>query len=369
MMGGARQPLCERRLTDRGVSAAVGVVLLVAMVVITATVVGVTSLGVTEQLDQPGPLDGQIKLEPDAAGTSAYVQGVRSPVEIRINGETVYTATPGDTGEELFLPTAPGDKVTVVSSGAKQEVLLRETVDPASGDYMLHYPLVAGSGTQISDESEHSNYAELGKYDGSSFTPGASTRPSWVETADGTGLRFDGPGSDQAAKTTGIELNEDDEVEQFTVAVKFNSHSNTGDIQQLVEHRNGSASWEWFMESDVANVGAADEFAVDFEVHFPDNQITRTDPLTRGNTHVVVGTYTGENMNLYVNGSKQDSRSVSGDLSGDPAYMGDLWVGADLDCGCGQYLDGDLYELRLYYTALDDDEVQRVSDAMMTGTE
>jgi hypothetical protein len=338
--------------------------LLLAIVVVTAAVIGMTSMGVTDQLDQPSPLDGQISFEPDSAGTSAYVKGVDSPVEIRINGETIYTATPADIGDELFLPTAPGDEVTVVSAGPKQEVLLRKTVDPASGDYMLHYPLVAGSGTQVSDKSENSNFAELGEYDGSSFDTGTGTHPSWTSTSEGTALRFDGPGSNHAAKTNGIELSEDDEVNEFTIAVKFNSHSDTGNIQQLVEHRNPSESWEWFLESDVVNAGGPDEFAVDYEVHFPNNQIARTDPLKRGNTHVIVGTYTGDEMHLYVNGSKHDSETVSGSLSGDPAFMGDLWVGADLDCGCGQYLDGDLYEVRLYYTALDDEEVEQVTTAM-----
>jgi hypothetical protein len=264
------------------------------------------------------------------------------------------------------LPTAPGDKVTVVSSGPKQEVLLRKTVDPTSADYMLHYPLVNGSGTTITDESEHSNFAELGEHDGSddrSIDTGGD-HPSWVTTSQGTALRFDGPSSDHAAKTTGIELNEEDTVEEFTVAVTFDSHQDTGDIQQLVEHNNGS-NWEWFLETDVANVGGPDEFAVDYEVHYPTNQVTRTDPLQRGNTHTVVGSYDGEEINLYVNGSKQDTKSVSGSLSGDPAQMGDLWVGADLDCSCGQYLDGDLYEVRLYYTALDDEEVEQLSTAMM----
>jgi flagellin-like protein len=349
---------------DRGVSPTIGIVLLVAIVVVMAAVVGGLSLGMSDRLDQPSPLDAQIALEPDSAGTEAYVQSVDSPVEIRINGETIYTAAPQDTGEELFLPTAPGDEVSVVSAGPKQEVLLRQTIDPSSADYMLHYPLVDGSGTTITDESNHDNDAELGEWDGSSFNTGTGTRPSWVDTPDGTALRFDGPSSEEAAKTNAVELNEDDEVDSFTVAVKFNSHESTGSTQQLVEHHNTADNWAWYLETETG--GASGEFEIEYEVHWPSAQSARTDPLAHNATHVVVGTYDGEELDLYVNGTAHvTGKELSSSVTADPAQMGDLWVGADLDYSPGQHLDGDLYEVRLYYTALDEDEVEGVSEAMM----
>jgi hypothetical protein len=349
---------------NRAVSPVIGIVLLVSIVVVMAAVVGGLSLGVSNQLDQPSPLDAQIALEPDAAGTDAVVKGVTSPVDVQINGETVYTATPGDTGEELFLPTAPGDKVTVVSSGPKQEVLLRETVDPASAEYMLHYPVVAGSGTTVTDRSAHGNHAKLGEWDGSSFNTGTGTRPSWVDLSDGTALRFDGPSSEEAAKTNGVQLNEEDQVKSFTVAVEFNSHQPTGSTQQLVEHHNTTDNWAWYLETE--NGGGADQFEVEYEVHWPSAQSARTDPLDHGSRHVVVGTYDGEELDLYVNGTAHvTGKELDGSLTADPAQMGDLWVGADLDYSPGQHLDGDMYEVRLYYTALDEDEVEQLSTAML----
>jgi flagellin-like protein len=356
----------KRPPSDRGLSSVVGVVLLVAIVIVTAAVVGLLSMGTAEQLDQPSPLDAQLSLEPDSAGTSAFVRSVQSPVEVRIDGETIYTVTPSDSGEELFLPTAPGDTVTVVSTGSKQELLLQQTVDPASGDYMLSYPLTAGSGTAVSDRSAHENDAELGELDGSGFSTGTGSHPSWVDTGEETALRFDG--QTDAARTNGVQLEEEDQVDEFTIAVKFNSRGSTGGVQQIVEHSTENEpvqDWAWYFETDGGNAGGPDEFAVDYEVHWPSATVATTDPLKRGNTHVLVGTYDGEELDLYVNGSAQvTGKELSSSLTADPAQMGDLWVGADIDCRC-QHFDGDMYEVRLYYTALDDDEVEQVSTAMM----
>ena len=163
----------------------------------------------------------------------------------------------------------------------------------------------------------------------------------------------------------GIELDHADEVDEFTFAVKYEIEDDTGDVQQLIEHYDSDGStWEWYAETDGAFQDG--QYALDYETHHPDNQEIVTEyQYDPGEVRTVVGTYDGEMMHLYVNGEEVDESpfELEDEFDGEPAKMGDLWVGADLD-GAEQYLDGKLYDVRLYFVEFDEQEVEVLHDSM-----
>lgn len=339
MVGNPCEPISSRS-TERGVSPVIGVVLLVSIVVLLAAVVGATTLGFSDELDGPSPTDAQISLESDGSGTNAVVQSVQSPVEIRVNGQPFTTVRPSDTGEELFLPTAPGDQVTVVSSGDTEEILLRETIDPASGNFVGYYTY-DGSGNTIEDQSSNDNDATI------------SGDPVRGSDANGTYLEFDG--QDDFATADSLTVSQTDEVSELSIAVKFRINGETGSIQQLVEHTTPTGE-EVFLETN--NNGP---FNLDYAVKFPEETVTTSGrPLETGEVYTAVGTFdesTGE-YKLYIDGTQVASGTHSRAIE-----LGQFRMARDDEANI-QHLDGRLYETRFYFTELSDDEVEQVTSAM-----
>jgi flagellin-like protein len=319
---------------DRGMSPVVGVALMVAITVLLAAVVGTMLLGLGDI-----PTSRQTETAVDLHGTNAGAELTPTVVgqrfEVRLNGDTLTILDQSSTGSTVFLPTAPGDEVLLVDEGDETSILLREEFEAGeAGDFVGYYTF-DGSGSTLEDGSRNANH---GDFQGD---------PQWVEDGTGTALDFDGAGD--YVQVDDLKTGNAD-VEAFTVATTFRLDRN-GEIQQLVEHSSGGE--EWHIETTSAD-------ALQFAVDWTGGHIVATadGELQTGETYVAVGTYDGETYRLYLDGTKVGESTYAS-----PVDMGSMRIGQD-DSGANQPLDGRLYGFRLYYTALDEDEVEMLTRVM-----
>lgn len=328
------------RGAERGLSPVVGVTLMVAITVLLAAVVIVMLTGAADP-DVAPTTDTAVSLDATNAGTDLSVDhSGGQEIDVQLNGETIATMDGDATGRTIFLPTAPGDEVHLVASNDHADVLVRETFDAGeAGDFVAYYPFDGGGGTVV-DRSMNEN-------DG---TPYGS--PQWVSDDNGSALEFDGADDDVQVdnlKTVGT-----GDVDEFTVAATVRVDG-TGSTQQVVEHKSADGD-EWHLET---NGDGGVQFAVDYVDGDSSTYIqSADDELQPGATHVVVGTYDGDSYRLYIDGTEVANGTREGD-----ADMGAMVLGED-DEGDNQNFDGRMYEFRLYYTAMDDHEVEMLTRAM-----
>ncbi|QLD84554.1 type IV pilin [Natronomonas halophila] len=330
---------------DRAVSPVIGVILMVAITVVLAAVIGVMALSLGET-----PPDQQVETVVDLHGTNAGAEltptAVGQTFQVRLNGETLTTLDQSSTGSTVFLPTAPDDEVLLVAEGDETSVLLREEFEAGeAGDFVGYYTF-DGSGSTLEDGSRNGNHGDL---------EGDGGGPQWVEDGNGTALSFDGTvdgsnESDDYVQVDDLKTEGTGDVEAFTVATTFRLDEN-GRVQQLVEHSSGSEEW---------HIETTGDDELQFGVNYGDDHFitTANDALQTGETYVAVATYDGETYRLYLDGTKANESTYES-----PVDMGSMRIGQD-DSGADQPLDGRLYEFRLYYTALDEDEVEMLTRAM-----
>jgi flagellin-like protein len=302
-----------RRGDRRGQSEVIGTLLLVAIVVVAGASVGLFALGLVNLGGPTGEL--VVETRETDAGVVVEPQAVGQEAEIRVGGTPVGRITPDGTGDDIFVPAAPGERVTVVAAEDGRTVLFAETVSEGdAGDFVAYYTFTAGSGDTLVDRSASDNDGTL------------RGDPTWVNDSEGAALAFDG--GDDHVTVDDLAATGTTNVTEFTVAAKYRI-TGGGDspnaVQQVAEHatpRAGS-NFEWFLE-----------------------------------THVVVGTYDGSSMRLYVDGTRVGQQPLGEDVE-----MGDLVIGADSDRS-SQFLEGRIYELRLYYTGMTDSEVRTLTAAV-----
>lgn len=320
----------------RGASPVIGVVLMVAITVVLAATIGVMALGFGDIGDRQ-TVETAVDLESTNAGTELTPAVIGQTVDVRLNDRTLATLDVGSAGESVFLPTAPGDEVTLVAEGDESSILVRESFDAGeAGDFVVYYSF-DGSGEDVDDRSLHGNHGERhGDGDG----------PERIDTQRGTALEFDGESQyvDVDELKTG-----DVDVETFTVAVTFELAA-TGEIQQLVEHNNEDE--EWHLET-TENDGL--QFALDWDDHVIK---TDDDAVDEGETYTAVGTYDGTTYRLYL-----DGELVAENTHDTAVDMGRMRLGKD-DSHDSQHLNGKMYEFRLYHTALDETEVEMLTRVM-----
>lgn len=323
---------------DRGMPPVVGNVLLVAVVVVVAVVLVTFSFTFLERTGTPSA-EAAFDVEETPAGLRLVPKALGTDVTVRLNGEPLRTVSADRAGQAVLVPTAPGDRLTVVSTDGDRSVLLERRIDDRSevGDLIAQYTFAAGSGTTLIDRSGNGNDGTL-KGD-----------PAWL--AGGGGLRFDGTRD----YVTVSDLSAPVDVEAFTVAVAYRQRGRgSDDIAQLVEH-----TWsgnEWFLETVAA--GGVDPYEMAYAVEYPRAEIRSGDRYDFGTAHVAVGTYDGRSYELYMDGTR-----VASGAHARPVDMGDLRIGRDFESAI-QYFDGDVYELRIYYRDLDADAVAALSTAM-----
>lgn len=325
---------------DRAVSQTVAAVLLVAIVVVLATIVGTMAFGFLDGLGAP-TAEASFEFGESPAGLTITPRAIGEAVEVRINGETVTRFEPDEAGETKLVPTARGDTVTIVSTEGDLSVLLEKQIDERSesGDLVAYYTFDSGGDTVV-DRSGNGNEGTL------------QNDPTWITENGRTGLAFDGDDDHVTVDdlSTGV-----GDVDAFTVAVTYRVEASTGDTQQLIEHHAASDS-EWYLETE--NHGS-DSYELEYSVDHTGNEFVRTGDLEHDETHVAVGTYDGSSFSLYLDGSE-----VADDSFSQPVEMGDLVIGADAPDGNSQFLDGRVYQIRLYYTALDPEAVASLTRAM-----
>jgi hypothetical protein len=330
----------------RGASTVVGVLLLVGVVVIVG---GVVALGALTFLDGTGApqATATFDYEETPVGLRMTPGAISTTVTVQLNGRDVATFEPDSAGQSVLLPTAPGDRITVVSRDRDRSVLVDRTVEGRSevGDFIAYYRFDGQDGdTTLVDRPGNDNNA----------TFRGDTPDSWTDSS----YEFDG--SDDFFEVENLNTPVSN-VSEFTIAVAY--ETNTGaQKQELVEHISGSDNWG--AELKPCNTGCSNSeyepvFFVDRAGGSQTGQIFAT-KRTENKRHVLVGTYdrsAGETT-VYIDGESEATGSFDSEIN-----MGEFYIGRDAE-GTSDYLDGEIYEIRLYYTSFDGEEVEVITNAM-----
>lgn len=332
---------------QRSASSVLGTILLVAVVVIIASVTFVGALAVLDGFGTP-TADASFEFEESPAGLVVRPTALGTDVVVQLNGREVDRIGSEEAGKSVLVPTAPGDTVTIVSQDGEQSVLVSREIDSRSniGDFIAYYPF-EDTGQTLADRSGNGNDATLnGDTDGWRTSSYQFTGDDYFEVSD---------------LNTPV-----NEVSQFTFAVAY--RTDAGDAKQdLAEHISGSDNWgveikECGPDYSSCNRNTPDTYNPNFYADenggSQDGQIFGGTQQT-GQPKVIVGTYDGSSTKMYVDGEFKSSRVFSSEIN-----MGTFYIGADAEWGNGDKLEGRIYEIRLYYTAFDDGEVRRITRAM-----
>jgi hypothetical protein len=319
---------------------------MVGVVVVVAAGIAVTAFALADR--QPTvTADVVVEIEETNAGSLLTVERIGQDAVVRVGEDTVATLSADDAGRTVYLPTAPGDRVTVVARGAETEVLVSETVDRGeAGDFIAYYTFEDASAGLV-DQSGNGNDGTI---------QGA---PAVVEDAAGTAFQFDG--SEDYVEVNGLTTTNVSEVTELTVAVAYRPA--TADTkQELVEHVNADGSnWLLELKPDGAGPGYDLAYSVDKAGGSQTGQF-RVGPYDAGDYRVAVGTFDGQAYELFVDGTSVGSDTFA---DGQAVGVGDLTIARDGEAGADRdYFDGRIYEVRLYYTALDASEVTTLTERM-----
>lgn len=322
----------------RAAAPVVGNILLVGIAIVLAVSLSVLALGFLEGGGTPTG-EASFGYEQVPTGLEMTAEALGTDVSVELNGRPFAQFGADEAGRTVLIPTAPNDRITVVSRDADRTVLVDKRIDERSeiGDFVAYYTFGAGSGSTLNDHSGNGNDGSL------------QGDPAWL---GGGGLRFDG--TDDYVKVEDISAPV--AVDEFTVAVAYRQRGPGSDtISQLVEH-----TWsgnEWFLETRDDGSG---DYRLEYAVGYPDaaGQLQSGYDYAHGERRVAVGTYDGSEFALYVDGTEVGRGSYSR-----PVDMGDMTLARDFERSI-QYLEGDIYEVRLYYDAFDADEVDSITRAM-----
>jgi FlaG/FlaF family flagellin (archaellin) len=336
--------MSESSDSDRGLTPLIGNILLVGVAVVIAVVLIVLSFSFLEQTGAP-TAEATFEYQQTPAGLRMIPTALGTDAIVKLNGERVAEIEADSAGESVLLPTKPGDRITVVAADGRQTVLVDKTVDDRSeiGDLIAVYDFESESGSTVVDRSGNGNDGDV------------RGNPTWQSSS----MRFDGSG-DYVEVT---DISSPEPVDEFTIAVAYETDTDSRK-QELVEHISGTDNWLLELKpcsrSDTPCSGSGGYepvYSVDRASGSQSGQIFGG-KLAADTEHVVVGTYDGSNYTLYVDGQSKDSETFTGEIS-----MGDMTIGRDAEFD-GDYLDGRISEVRLYYTSFDDQQVRVVTNAM-----
>jgi len=330
--------------SGRAVAPVIGNVLLVAVVVVLASVLVIVSFAFLDTTGTP-TAEASFEYERTSVGLQMTPVALGTDVDVRLNGKAVTSFESDSAGESVLLPTGPGDTVTVISKDEDRSILVQKRIDDRSevGDFIAYYTFDSGSDETLRDRSGNDNDGEI------------VGEPTW-----GVGsLEFDG----QTDHVTVSDLSSPVDVDEFTIVATYRTDDPSAK-QELVEHKSGDDNWLLELKpctnSEVDTCDDGDRyvpvFSVDRAGGNQDGQVFGT-PLRADTRHTLVGTFDGEEYTLYVDGEPQRNGTYSGEIS-----MGDMSIAQDIEFD-GDYFDGDIYELRLYYTAFDERGVEVLTKA------
>lgn len=331
--------------SDRAATPVVGNILLVAVAIVIAVVLITMSFAFLEQTGAP-TAEAKFDYQPTAAGLKMTPQALGTDVTVELNGNPVAEIDADSAGQSVLVPTAPGDTITVVSNDADRSVLVNRRIEDRSevGDLIAYYTFDSGNTTLV-DRSGNGND---GTINGTNRTSGC--------------LDFGGTGSSGSDYVDADDLTVENisEVEEFTVAVAY--EPDTGDAKQdLIEHINDDGT-NWVMEIKDQSTGSDQyelAYSVDKEGGSQDGEFF-TGPYDTGERQVVVGTFDGKTYELYADGQKKGSDSFDSEQK---VGVGDVTIAKDAEAD-RDYFDGEICEIRLYYTALDSDDIGSLTNAM-----
>ncbi|MEF8870102.1 MAG: LamG-like jellyroll fold domain-containing protein [Haloarculaceae archaeon] len=323
----------------RAVTPVIGNILLVAVVVVLAVALVLLSLTFLEETGTP-TAEASFDYEQTPAGLRMTPEALGTDVAVKLNGKQVTTFSADSAGESVLLPTAPGDSITVVSQDGDRSVLVNKQVEDRSevGNFIAYYTFDSDSGDTLKDRSGNGNDGDI------------QGNPVWR----GSSLDFDGDDD----YVTVDSLDAETSVSEFTVAVAYRPDS--ADHQELIEHIDTEDGTNLVLE---LKGGSDDTYDIAYTVD--DNGGQQNGEIfakgyDRGERHVVVGTYDSDSYELYVDGDEAANASnPPREIS-----LGDLTVASDAETSLDQHFDGDIYEIRLYYEAFDQQEVEVVTNAM-----
>jgi len=328
--------VAELATEQRAAAPVIGNLLLVAVVIVLGLIVSVVGLGLLEGFGTPTG-DAAFEFEQRPAGLEVRPIALGTDVVIELNGEPIEAVGADEAGKPVLVPTAPGDELTVLSQDEQSAVFLRERIDDREqlGNFIAYYPF-DGSGSTVDDRSGNGN-------DGS-----INGDPVRLES----GMRFDGNDDINVSAIT-----TDSDVSEFTVVAAYKQTGAQNDVNQLVEHQYSGGS-EWFLETS-PNTGEdySDGYSIDYAVQYPD-EVVSSEAVELNERHVVAGTYDGSEYELYVDGEFQGRGTHS-----EPVETGALRIARDFESN-SQYFNGEIYEIRLYYTAFDEAEIERITAVM-----
>ncbi|WP_197428621.1 LamG-like jellyroll fold domain-containing protein [Halapricum sp. CBA1109] len=326
-----------------------GNVLLVGVVLVVGIVLVTLSFAFLDGTGAPSA-DASFEYEQTPVGLRMTPVALGTDVAVQLNGRTVTSFESGAAGKSVVIPTAPGDRIVVVSQDGDRSVLVDREIDDREeiGQFISYYTFESGSGDTLVDRSGNGN-------DGT-----ANGDPRWT----GQSLAFDGV--DDAVSVDGFRTPVDS-VDEFTIAVTYRTDDG-GKKQELVEHKSSNDNWLLELKpcsnpQVPSGTCSGDEeyapvFSVDQSGGSQDEQVFGGGQKA-GTRRVLVGTFDGSEHTLYVDGERESTGDYSGEIS-----MGDMTIGKDIEPGNGDYLDGEIYEIRLYYTAFDAEAVRVLTDTM-----
>jgi flagellin-like protein len=339
--------MCAWADDERSATPVIGNILLVAVVIVLAVVLTTVAFAFLENTGAP-TADASFEYEQTPVGLKMTPLTMGTDVIVKLNNKKVTEIASDQAGQPLLLPTAPGDQISVVSQDEQRSVLVQREIDDRDeiGDFTAYYPFDDGSGSTLRDASGNGNSGDL------------NGDPDWTSR----GLEFDG--SNDYVEVTNISAPEP--VDEFTVAVAY--RADEVKKQELIEHKSGDDNW--LLELKPCDNGEVpDSVCTGSDAYTPVYNVDSSggtqsgqifgDRLEPDDWHVLVGTFDGTEYTLYVDGEEQSTGTYTGEIS-----MGDMNIGKDIENSIDDYLNGEIAELRLYYSAFDGDEIERITTVM-----
>ncbi|MFB6297894.1 MAG: LamG-like jellyroll fold domain-containing protein [Salinirussus sp.] len=334
----------------RGATALIGNILLVAVIIVLA--VTVTMFASTFLQDRGAPTaEASFSYEETPVGLRMTANALGTDVAVKVDGTTVTHFPANASGQSRLIPTAPDSRITAVSTDGDKSVLASKEVEDRSqiGDFIAFYTFEEGSGSTVIDRSGNKN-------------GGAINGATWGQDGSDGYLEFDGSTNTHVSMP---DLSvENTQVDEITIAIKYRIDGPTdgGGIQNLIEHQETQGSdFAWFFETKGPHGGVGQsDYDMQFNIGWnsPEEASINTGEISGEQTDILIGTFDGNTMTLYRNGTKIGQKHLDRSVN-----LGTVILGADSNPSI-QNMNGRVYEMRLYYAALDEQGAQAVTNAM-----
>lgn len=169
--------------------------------------------------------------------------------------------------------------------------------------------------------------------------------PIWVDGISGKALYFDGSG-DYVDVPNSPDLNP---TSAITIAAWINWHSFTTTWPPIVKKHSETPFYGYSLE-----MGANSTVHLSLETDGPERLVTDLVQIPKDEWHFIVGVYDGSTGNLYVDGTPETPKSVSGSILHSSTHLN---IGHD-SVNPSRYFDGVIDEVRIYNRALTSAEIE-----------